>query len=205
MKWLYSLLLTGCAVGAGGSTIGEWRAKRVVESTACLETSPGVCGKTIEIGSEQPARSFGGGIVAFAVPGYAYGRTHGVSESAFVLDGSYEYMRGRGPFAIGARVGLTLLEGQHHSWIVMPVTALGYWGGAWGSLFAGVGYAPLAKVSALGVDSTYAHDGIEALVGTRIILRETLGVSISFSPELRYQLVGDSTLISALASLGLHF
>ncbi len=205
MRWLCGLALSGCAVGAGGSTIGEWRAKRVVESTACLETSPGVCGKTIEIGSEQPPRSFGGGIVEFAVPGYASARTHGVTEHAFVLDGSYEYMRGRGPFAIGARVGLTLVDGQHHSWIVMPVTAMGYWGGAWGALFAGVGYAPLAKVSAIGVDSMYAHDGVEALLGTRIILRETLGRSISFCPELRYQRVGDSTLLSAVGSLGLLF
>lgn len=205
MKWLCSIVFTGCAVGAGGSTVGEWRAKRVVESTVCIETSPGVCAKTIEIGSEQPPRSFGGGIFTFAAPGYAHAQTHGMSESAFVLDGSYEYLRGRGPFAIGARVGLTLVDGQQHTWIVMPVTAMGYWGGAWGSLFAGVGYAPLAKVSAIGSDSTYEHDGVEALVGTRIILRDTLGRSISFSPELRYQLVGDSTLVSAVGSLGLHF
>jgi hypothetical protein len=205
MKGLCCLLISGCAVGAGGSTIGEWRAKRVVESTACLETTPGVCDKTVVIGSDQPPRSFGGGIVAFSVPGYAYARTPGGSESAFALDGSYEYMRGRGPFAIGARVGVTLLLGQRHDWLVVPVTAMGYWGGAWGSVFAGLGYAPLAKVRSNGVDSMYAHDGVEALVGTRIILRETLGRLISLSPELRYQRVADSTLLSVFGSLGLHF
>ncbi len=205
MKALACLLLSGCAIGAGGSSVGEWRAKRVVESTACLETSPGVCGKTVVIGSDQPPRSFGGGIFTFSAPGYARAETRGTSESAFVLDGSFEYLRGRGPFALGARLGLTLVDGQQHSWLVMPVTAMAYWGGAWGTVFAGVGYAPLAKVSAVGVSTTYEHDGIEALLGTRIILRETLGISISFSPEVRYQLVGDSTLISVVGSLGLHF
>lgn len=92
--------------------------------------------------------------------GYTLAR--GTSESAFVLDGSFEYLRGRGRFALGARIGLTLVDGQQHSWLVMPVTAMAYWGGAWGTVFAGVGYAPLATVSAVGLSTTYEHDGVEA-------------------------------------------
>ena len=196
MKRLVVLVfvVSGCAIGAGGSAVGEWRAKRVVESTVCVEASPGVCAKTIAIGSDQPARSFGGGILTFADPGYVYARSHGSSESAFALDGSYEYMRGRGRFALGARVGLTLIDGTQHTWRVVPVTALGYYGGAWGALFGGLGYAPLASTSQSGMPTTYAHDGVEALVGTRIILKETLGRLISVSPELRYQRVGDASL-----------
>ena len=201
---LFLAALSACAVGAGGTTVGEWRPKRVVDSTACIATGPDSCGKVIEIGSEQPARSFGGGVVAFAVPGYAQARATGASESAFVLDGSYEYLRGRGRFALACRVGLSLIDGSQHSWIAMPVTAIGHAGGAWGSVFAGVGYAPLLTERHAGARATYLHDGVEGLLGTRIILRETLGRYITVSPELRYQLAGDATIVSLTANLGLH-
>lgn len=196
--------LPACVVGAGGTTVGEWRPKRVVDSTACIATGPDTCGRVIEIGSEQPARSFGGGLFAFAVPGYAQARTGGAHESAFVLDGSYEYLRGRGRFALAGRVGLSMIDGSQHSWIAMPVTAIGHVGGAWGSVFAGLGYAPLLTETHTGAPTTYLHDGVEALIGTRIILRESLGRYITVSPELRYQLAGDATIVSLTANLGLH-
>ena len=202
--WLLASL-SACAVGASGSTVGEWRPKRVVESTACIETGPGVCGKVIEIGSEEPARSFAGGVFTFAAPGYARARANGALEHAFVVDGSYEYLRGRGRFALAGRVGLSLIDGSQHSWIVMPVTAIGHVGGAWGSVFAGVGYAPLATETHAGAHATYLHNGVEALLGTRIILRESLGRYLTASPELRYQLAGDANILSLTANLGLHF
>lgn len=197
----------GCAVGAGGSLVGDWRPKHVVESTACIEieTTPGVCAKTIEIGSEQPARSFGGGVLAFAVPGYASARTSGSTESAFVLDGSYEYMRGRGAFALAGRVGLSLIDGSRHTWTVLPVTLLAHYGGAWGSVFAGLGYSPLVTERHTGAMTSYLHDGVEGLVGTRIILRESLGRYITASPELRYQRAGDFAILALTFNLGLHF
>ena len=199
------LALAGCAVGAGGTTVGEWRPKRTVESTACIERRPGVCDTVVEIGTDEPSRSFGGGVFSFAVPGYAHATTGSTGESAFVLDGSYEYLRGRGPFALAGRVGLSLIDGSVHSWVVMPVTALAYYGGGWGSVFAGLGYAPLVAASQAHLPTAYLHDGISALIGTRLILTESLGRYITVSPELRYQRAGDSTILALTANLGLHF
>jgi hypothetical protein len=200
--WL--LLLPACAVGAGSTTVGEWRPKRVVESEACIATGPDTCGKVIQIGREDPARSFAGGIFAFSVPGYAHASTNGAGESAFVLDGSYEYLRGRGAVALGGRVGLSLVDGSQHTWVVMPVTAMAHVGGSWGSVFAGVGYAPLVSASRTGMPTSYLHDGVEGLVGTELVLRETLGRYITVSPELRYQRAGDTTILAVTANLGLH-
>ena len=196
--------ISACAVGAGGSIVGEWRPRRVVESTACIESTPGACARVVEIGSIQPARSFGGGVVTFAAPGYAQIRSGGTVEHAFALDGSYEYLRGRGRFALAGRVGATLVLASDKSRVVVPVTLLGHVGGGWGSVFAGIGYAPLARTTRDGT-GTYSHDGIEALVGTRIVLKTSLGVHITVSPELRYQRVGGATITALMANLGLHF
>lgn len=205
MKWLAILLLSGCAVGAGGSNVGAFRPKRVIETTACVESSPGVCGKTIDIGNDQPERSFGGGIFSFTVPGYAHVQGTGISESAFVLDNSYEYFRGRGHFAVGGRVGITLIDGQHHGWIVLPVTAMGYYGGGWGNLYAGVGYSPLAVTSGDNMPKTASYDGVQGLLGLRLNLTESLGRYITFAPELRYQRVDGASIITSVGSLCLHF
>ena len=203
---LLLLALPGCAVGAGGSVVGQWRARRVVESTACIETAPGVCGKVIEIGSDQPARSFGGGVFAFSVPGYAQARTAGMVEHAFVLGGSYEYLRGRSNFALGGRIDLSLTAASGHSWIAMPVLAVGHAGAAWGSVFVGLGYAPLLTERHTGAATTSLHDGVAALAGTRIILRgDALARHITVSPELHYQRAGAATILSLTADLGLHF
>lgn len=206
MKWLVLLVaISGCAVGAGGSAVGVYRAKRVVDTTACIESSPGVCAKTIDIGTDQPARSFGGGIFTFSAPGYARISGNGMAENAFVLDGSYEYLRGRGGFAVGGRVGLTLLDGAQHSWLTLPVTAMGYYGGRWGSLYAGAGYAPLVAVSAANMPTVNEHDGVEGLFGTRIYLSNSLGRFMSVSPEVRYQRAGGASILSSVVSLCVHF
>lgn len=210
---LAALAVTGCAVSAGSANVGQWRARRVVDSTACLQTPDGRCARTVTIGRDLPARTFGGGRFAFGNSGYAQRRRDGAVTHGAFIDGYYEYFRGRGRFAVGGRVGATVGVGfASHLLFLVPVTAMAHAGGAWGSAYVGVGYAPVATESEVPADpeamappATWHHDSAHALLGARILLRQTYSQSLDVNPELRVQTLGGSTLISLTANLGLHF
>ena len=53
--------------------------------------------------------------------------------------------------------------------------------------------------------ATWHHDSAHALLGARVLLRQTYSQSLDVNPELRVQTLGGSTLISLTANLGLHF
>lgn len=213
---LAALAASGCAIGAGSSNVGQWRPRRVIDSTACIQTPTGDCSRTVIIGRDLPARSFGGGLFAFGNAGYAQRRDGDAVTHGALIDGYYEYFRGRGRFAVGARVGATVGVGfERRMLFLVPVTAIAHAGGAWGEVYAGAGYAPIATESIVPEDpddpdamtppATWHHDSVHALVGTRVILRQTYERSISVDPELRVQRFGGSTLYSLTANLGLHF
>lgn len=210
---LATLALGGCAVAAGSSRIGQWRARRAVDSTACLQTPDGRCARTVVIGRDLPARSFGGGLFAFGSSGYGQRRRGDAVTHGAVIDGYYEYFRGRGRLALGGRVGASVGVGFGDRLLfTVPVSVVGYAGGAWGAAYLGVGYSPVATETDTsgGPDvpappATWHHDSVHALLGTRVMLRETYAQAIDVNPELRAQRLGGSTVISLTANFGLHF
>lgn len=210
---LIAMAASGCAVGAGASNVGQFRPRRVVDSTVCIQAPTGDCAQTVIIGRDLPARSFGGGVFAFGSAGYAQRRDGDAVSHGALIDGYYEYFRGRGRFALGARIGATVGVGfESRLLFSVPVTAVAHVGGGWGEVYLGAGYAPIATETVLPDDpdamappATWHHDSVHALVGTRVILRTTYERSISVSPELRLQRFGGSTLASITANLGLHF
>lgn len=222
------LLATGCTVGGSSSVVGRWKAQRMIDSTACVQTqAPGAmpasgrpvgtagCEKLISIGRDLPARRFQSVAFTFAAPGYMQMRgPNGYVGHGDTLNSYFEYTRGRGRFALGARVGAHAPNGfDDRVFLITPVSVLAHLGGLWGSVYGGVGYSPFALeqqyVGKGGMKTTlpavYHHNSVHAFVGTRFWLSRTLERGFSFNPEFRVDKFGDATLTSLTGNIGLHF
>jgi hypothetical protein len=212
MKWVFAgllaLLEAGCAFGGGSSNVGQWRAQRVVDSTACVQSENGQCQRTVAIGRDLPARSFGGGVLALGSSGYVQRRSAAEpTEHGAVFDTYYEYFRGRGRFAVGGRVGADAALFQSRVLFLLPVSLVLHAGGGWGSLYAGGGYSLVASETFRGEAAPPAgfyHDSAHVIVGTRLLLREAAFRRITANPELRFQTLGGSSLLSLTANIGIH-
>ena len=213
---LVLLALSGCAVGGSSSMVGRWRARRIVDSTACVQTqAPGAgCEKLITIGRDLPARRFSSLMFVFPASGYMQQRGGGEVEHGAAFDSYFEYVRGRGRFALGARIGAEAATGFGDKlYFLAPVSVVGHAGGLWGSVYVGGGYAPVAlQQQYVGegemrttLPAEYHHNSVHAFAGTRFWLRRTLERGLSFNPELRVQTFGDATLTSLSGNIGLHF
>ena len=212
MKYpLLCLLVSGCAVGGSSSMVGRWRARRIIDSTACVQTqAPGAaCEKLISIGRDLPARKFSSLMFTFPATGYVQRREGGDVGHGVLFDSYFEYVRGRGMFAIGGRVGAEVGNGFGKKILFStPVTLIAHAGGLWGSVYVGAGYSPIATESLAGEmppPETWYHDSVHAVAGTRFWMSRTLERGLSFNPELRVQTFGDSTLVSLSGNIGLHF
>lgn len=204
---MIALAGAGCAMSGGTATVGMWRPQRVVDTQVCIESSPGVCAKTLEVGRDVPARSFAGGMFAWFNPGYAF-VSGSDARHRFVLNSQIDYLRGRGGFALGGRVGGNLAFGGNNLLFTVPVSVLGYWGYPWASVYAGGGYTPYAT-EAYSDDgktrmSTRSH-GPHLIAGTRIVLRTGRAFRLSTSVEVARQYLGDLTITSSTMNIGLHF
>jgi hypothetical protein len=213
---LVVLALSGCAAGGSSSMVGRWRARRIVDSTACVQTqAPGAgCEKLITIGRDLPARSFSSLMFVFPASGYMQQRGNGEVGHGVTFDSYFEYVRGRGGFALGARVGAEAANGFGDKiYLLTPVSVVGHAGGLWGSVYVGGGYSPVAVQSqSVGegemkttLPAEYHHNSVHVFAGTRFWLRRTLERGLSFNPEFRIQTFGDTTLTSLSGNLGLHF
>ena len=210
------VVLGGCSIGASSSVVGRWRGRRVIDSTACVQNNaPGAgCDKLISIGRDIPPRTFTTMTFTFAAPGYMQerggenGTGHGLA-----LNSHLEYLYGRGGLAIGGRIGGNVGDGfGRRLFFTMPVSVVAHAGDLWGSVYVGAGYAPVASETqyigegemATTLPSVYHHNSVHAFVGTRFWLRRTLERGFTFSPELRVETFGDSTLFSMTANIGIH-
>ncbi len=213
---LVLLALSGCAVGGSSSMVGRWRARRIVDSTACVQIqAPGAgCEKLITIGRDLPARRFSSLMFVFPASGYMQQRGDGEVGHGVAFDSYFEYVRGRGRFAHGARVGAETANGFGDKiYFLMPVSVVGHVGGLWGSVYVGGGYSPVAIQQQyvgegemrMTLPAEYHHNSVHAFAGTRFWLRRTLERGLSFNPEFRIQTFGDSTLTSLSGNIGLHF
>ena len=211
--WLARIVLvscaSGCAVSAGTATVGIWRPKRVVDTVVCIESAPGVCGKTIEVGRDVPARSFGGGMLSFFNPGYMH--VSGASANHRVaLASHYDYLRGRGAFALGGRIGadigLNFGPDRSNLLFTVPVSVIGYWGSAWGSLYGGVGYTPYGSERAdVGDTRTRAVCPASTCWPARACCFVPAGPIGSRSARSLRQYLGGTRVTSSTANIGLHF
>jgi len=176
--------LAGCAVGGSSSMVGRWRARRIVDSTACVQTqAPGAgCEKLITIGRDLPARGFSSLMFVFPASGYMQQRGNGEVGHGVTLDSYFEYVRGRGGFALGARVGAEAATGFGDKiCFLTPVSVVAHVGDLWGSVYVGVGYSPVALQQQYAregemrttLPAEYHHNSIHAFAGTRFWLRRS--------------------------------
>ena len=212
---ILALFASGCAMGGSSSVVGRWRARRIVDSTACvqLQARGDGCAKHITIGRDIPARRFSGMLISWANPGYMQQRGNGSVGHGLAVDSYLEYYRGRGRYALAMRVGGNLASGfDDRLYLTVPVSVVGHVGGLWGSVYLGAGYAPIASATQYTGEgemreaspSVYHHDSVHAFVGTRFWLTRTLERGLSLSPELRIQTFDDSVLSSLTFNVGLH-
>ena len=202
-------LVGGCTIGGGTTTVGIWRPKRTIDTTVCIQHEPDKCDRVVEVTRDHPARTFGGGMLSWANPGYARITGNGSAQSAFALNNYVEYLRGRGGLGLGLRVGANIAVIGDQLLYSFPLTVVGHLGWERLSFYGGLGYTPVARVTeqpenemdaATTVLSTH---GPNALVGSRFILRPgSIGITVSF--EVMHQMMFDLDATSATASLGLH-
>lgn len=217
---LVLVLCTGCMVGGSSSMVGRWRGRRVVDSTACVQNNApgGGCEKYITIGRDIPPRKFTAMTFTFGAAGYMQQRGdqdkadyvgHGVS-----LLGHFEYLYGRGRWAVGGRLGVEAPYGfDDRIYFLMPVSVVAHLGDLWGSVYIGGGYSPVAlEQQYIGegemqttLPAKFHHNSVHAFAGTRFWLRRTLERGLSFNPEFRVETFGDAMLYSTTGNIGLHF
>jgi hypothetical protein len=180
-----------------------------VDTVVCFEDTAGACRKTLAVARDIPARSFAGGMVSFASPGYFRARSGDTTVHALALNNSFDYLRGRGGFALGARVGAnaaTDFGRERHTFFSLPLSLLGYWGYPAFDLYAGGGYTPYASVKTRRDDtaSRRTRQGFQLLVGARVVLRSARNFRISAGLEGQQQFLNDASWTSVTGNLGLH-
>jgi hypothetical protein len=218
MKFLPLIFATGCMVGGSTSMVGRYGARRIVDSTACLQSQApgGGCQKVVTIGREVPPRKFDSLSFTFVSSGYMQQRGGDDVGHGLALSSHFEYVRGRGGFAIGGRIGGNVASGFSNDtgrklYFLVPVSVVAHLGDYWGSIYAGAGYSPVALEqqyvhgTEMVLPAEYHYNSVHAFVGTRFWLKRTLERGFSFSPELRVDRFGDSTLFSMTGNIGIHF
>lgn len=198
---------TGCAIGAGTSTVGIWRPHRQIDTDVCIEDVPGRCTRTVQVARDLPARSFGGGLVSWFNPGYLHVAGGGGTTQRFALDSHVEYLRGRGQFALGVRVGANVGFSIHSVLFTAPVTAVGHWGYPRFSLYGGAGYTPYAVNSVTVNDlktSTQLH-GFHVMGGGRVLLRAGRRYQMTTNIDVFRQYLQGTVATSITEAIGIHF
>lgn len=200
------VVLSGCAIGAGTSTVGIWRPKRVVDTDVCIEDQPGHCAQQVEVARDLPERSFGGGLFSWFDPGYMHLDGTANDPNRFALDSHYEYLRGRGGLGAGVRVGANIAIGSDSTLFAFPVTAVGHWGYERFSLYAGPGYTPYAedKFSKGQMKTTSESHGFHVLAGARVLLRAGRQYQVTASTDVFRQYLEGVVATSVTAGFGIH-
>jgi hypothetical protein len=128
--------LAGCSVGFGSAYVGQWRPHEHVDFEACLQDETGRCIDTKQVRTHVPGRKYWA--VIATLPGSMGGSKatyQGTSTTLLRFEPSFEYVRGHGRWAIGARASLVyeaktgegeLPQDQRHPQLAsFPITAVG--------------------------------------------------------------------------------
>jgi len=200
---------SGCAIGAGTSTVGIWRPHRQVDTEVCFEhvASGDGCARTVEVARDIPARSFGGGLISWFNPGVVHVENSDGAPNRLALDSHYEYLRGRGPYALGVRVGANLGIALHSLLFTVPVSVVAHWGYPRFSLYGGTGYTPYASESATVNDNKMSRDlhGFHVMGGGRVLLKAQRSSQLTLSVDVFRQYLQGVVATSATTAFGLHF
>jgi len=200
----------GCAVSAGSVNVGQWRPYRQVDTSVCVEAAPGVCQKTLEVGRDSPTRSFGGAMVSWFNPGYLRVSRAGQVTQGAAFNSSVEYLRGRGGFALGGRLGANLASNfasqGRKNFFSIPLSGLVYWGYPLWNIYAGGGYTAYASAKTTTGDtaSTETLHGLHLLGGARVVLKNARNYRVSTSAELEQQYLGDTAMMTITGNVGVH-
>jgi hypothetical protein len=101
--------LAACSIGAGSAYVGQWRPHEQVDFEACLQDEAGRCTDTKQVKSHVPGRRYWGVIAMLpGSMGISKATYQGESSTLLRVEPSFEYLRGSGRWAIGARAGLVL-------------------------------------------------------------------------------------------------
>jgi hypothetical protein len=199
--------LAGCTVGAGTSTVGIWRPKRVVDTDVCIQDGGEQCTRTVQVARDLPERSFGGGLFSWFNPGYMRVSGAAMGTDRFAIDSHYEYLRGRGGLGLGVRLGANIAVGSGAIMYAMPVTLVGHWGFERFSLYAGPGYTPYAadKVNTTGNMTTEIdRRGFHVMAGARVLLKAGRRFQLTSSVDVFRQYLDDVVATSVTAAFGIH-
>lgn len=196
----------GCALGVGTSNVGIWRPQRVVDTNVCIRDPAGGCKIVRQVADDMPARSFGGGLIAWTNPGYAHVSGVAGGSDRFALDSHIEYLRGRSGLAAGVRVGANLGVAAHALLLTVPVTAVAYWGYPRFSLYGGAGYTPYAVNQAKLGDATVSRHlrGFHVMAGGRVVLRNAPSYRINAGVDVFRQYLGGPIATSVTGAIGLN-
>ena len=204
------LATAGCSVSAGSVNVGIWRPSRQVDTVVCVDRTGGGCLRKLEVGRDVPARSFGGGMFSLASPGYFHSARNAAPTDALALKNSFEYLRGRGGFALGGRiaanVALDFGKDERHTFFWLPVSVLGYWGYPAFDVYGGAGYTPYANIKTTrnDVSQLERRHGFQLLAGARFVLNNQRNFRISAGAELERQFFSGDSWTSVTGNLGLH-
>lgn len=207
---LAMLVLTGCGVGGGTTTVGIWRPKHVVETEVCIRDRRDKCARTVEVAHDDPARSFAGFMLSWVLPGYMHLSGPDGASKLFVLDNHVEYLRGRGGAAVGLRVGYNFALGSGHSVMDLPISVLGHLGGETWSVYAGPGYTPYFSDKADNDDgvttTTTTHQGFNLMAGGQLLLKRNRWSRLTANVALQQHFIsGNIRAASASVGIGIHF
>jgi len=150
----------GCAIGWGSAFVGEWRARKEIDYRACLEDDRGQCIQRRETTKHLPARAFTGAVLGFPMTmGGAIVRQGGVTSTKLRLEPTLEILRGRGPWALGVRVGAAL-DIDNPPVAMFPVTLHGHYAFTENfNAYGGAGWVPFSF-----------HKDEQSIIGARALL-----------------------------------
>ena len=147
-----AVLSSACSVGVGGAFVGQWRARSVVDYDVCIEDDAGRCASRKLVEHQQRARTFSGGVVSFPSVGVASVSVDdaGARTTVLRLGSSFEYLRGRGRLALGARAGVVVDvdsdDSRGRPMLAVPISGIGHLGlSDRFALYAGFGLSPYAR------------------------------------------------------------
>ena len=168
------VVAAGCSVSVGGY-VGKHVARTNVDVEACLVDDYGRCTEKKQIVTHLPARHFWGAIVAFPALGAASVTAGDKTETGIRAEPSLEVLSGNGRYAWGVR-GSFLLDDQSTS---VPVMAMGHISLAPRlGVYAGLGYAPWARLARDHMPELTSSNNERALVGVQIALQRIMVLSV---------------------------
>ena len=162
---------SACGFGVGSAYVGQWRAHEEVAFEVCIEDEQARCKATKQVKRQVPERSFWGLTLDIPSMGASFNNIDGVSSRAFRVEPSIGFLKGRGRWALGGRIGV-LVNASDRSLVSVPFMALGHLNLSQRfSVYGGAGISPYSSLGSAQEDgpSSVTHTAGRALAGLQIV------------------------------------